>query len=74
MSKQKPVETNEVIGYIKPTKTFRYPKGLRPLLATITDPHARGEYRKQMVQAVLLGNRQPEKKKKNSGALVEVAV
>jgi hypothetical protein len=59
-------------GYIKPTKTFKFPKGLRPLLGTMANPHERGAYKSMIVQAVLQGNRQPEKKKKNSGALAEV--
>lgn len=77
MSKQK-TNGQELVdveaGYIKPTKTFKFPKGLRPLLGTITDAHQRGHFKSIMVQAVLSGNRVLEKKKKEPNGLIEMAV
>lgn len=73
--KRNVTETTEVIGgYIKPGKNFKFPKGLRPFLGTIANAHERGAFRDMMVQAVLQGNRLPEKKKKDKHGVVEVAV
>jgi hypothetical protein len=60
-------------SYIKPGKHFKFPHSLRGLLSSITDKKARDEFRAQIVQATLHGNRLPEKKaKKEPGALIQV--
>jgi len=71
MSKQEAIESG---SYIKPPKNFKFPKGLRPFVASITNPEARHAFRNMMVQAVLQGNRLPEKKKKDKNGVVELAV
>lgn len=71
MSKQAAIDNG---SYIKPPKNFKFPKGLRPFVASITDAVSRNAFRKMMVQATLQGLRQPEKKKKDKNGVVELAV
>lgn len=72
MSTQTAIESG---SYIKPGKNFKFPKGLRPFLGTIVNAHERGAFRDMMVQAVLQGNRVPEKKKKqDKNGVLQVAV
>lgn len=48
---------------MKPTKTFRLAKTTKRILATITDPIARNEYKQAMIQAQLVPSQLPKKEK-----------
>jgi hypothetical protein len=50
---------------IKPGPNYRMPKSIKRQLAVIVDPHLRGEIRRSMIQADLVG-RQAAPRKKSS--------
>lgn len=47
----------------KPTKSFRLSKQAKRLCATIVDAHARGEFRRAMIQAELIASEAPRKER-----------
>jgi hypothetical protein len=48
----------------KTTKSFRLSKQAKRLCATIVDAHARGEFRRAMIQAELQGSEAPARKER----------
>ena len=50
---------------IKPTKTFRLSKQAKRLCATIVDAHARGEFRRAMIQAELVSAEAPRRERED---------
>ena len=52
--------------YIKPTASFRLSKQDKRFLATIIDPHKRGEIKRGMIQAQLASEQQPPKREKSN--------
>lgn len=48
---------------VKPTKSFRLSSTTKHLMATIVDNHARGEFKRMMIQAELAAAERPVNKK-----------
>lgn len=48
----------------KPTKSFRLSKQAKRLCDTIVDAHARGEFRRAMIQAELIASEAPARKER----------
>ena len=51
--------------YIKPTASFRLSKQDKRFLATIIDPHKRGEIKRGMIQAQLASEQAPKREPKS---------
>ncbi len=49
-----------------PTKSFRLSKSAKRLCASILDPHARGEFRRAMIQAELVAAEAPRRESRDS--------
>jgi hypothetical protein len=75
MSKKKvDVNTESKDGYLKPTARFKMPKGLRPLIGSISNKAMRDVFKANMIQAVLQSEIKPVKEKKTASGVVELAV
>ena len=51
---------------LKPGKTFNLSKQSKRFMATIVDPHQRGEYKRAMIQAQLASEQLPPKREKTN--------
>lgn len=49
---------------LKPGKTFNLNKQAKRFMATIVDPHARGEFKRAMIQAQLASEQLPPRREK----------
>jgi hypothetical protein len=49
---------------LKPTKTFKLNKQAKRFMATIIDPHQRGEFKRASIQAQLHSEQQPKREKR----------
>jgi hypothetical protein len=52
---------------MKPNANYRMSSATKTALATITDPHKRGEWKRSMIQAELQAAVQPKREKRPQG-------
>jgi hypothetical protein len=72
MSNQAAIENG---SYMKPNKNFKFPKGMRIFMQSISNSVDRHTFKNQLIQATLAGNRLPEKKKKpDASGKITVAI